>query len=349
MWLSTSIAARASGAPRARTHRDRVSALAKVVVTARFPAVSGGWAHALPGHDVVGPIEGPEVKWPAERWRAEVADAAALICLLTDRIDAAVLEAAPRLRVVANYAVGVDNVDLAAAAARGVAVANTPDVLTEATADFTFALLLAVSRRLIEGEALVRADRWEGWVPDLLLGRAIETLGLVGYGRIGRAVARRARGFGMRVLVADTRGVPAVEEGDTAVALDALWGAVDAVTLHCPLTPATRGLVDARAIARMKPGTYLVNTARGAVIDEDAVADALESGHLGGAALDVFVGEPRIHPRLRAAPRTVLAPHLGSATTTARVRMAELCLSAVRDVLDGRRPPNLVPTKPGRA
>lgn len=317
--------------------------MAKVVVTARFPAIAGGWAGRLPGHTVVGAIDGPEPRWPRDRWLAELADADALICLLTDRVDAAVLDAAPRLRVVANFAVGVDNVDVAAAAARGVAVANTPDVLTEATADFAILLLFAAARRLGEGEALVRSGQWQGWAPDLLLGADLGTLGIVGLGRIGRAVARRARGFGLQVIAAAHRGgADAGDDGIARVPLDALWGAADAISLHCPLTPATRGLVDAAALARMRPGAILVNTARGAVIDDDAVADALERGHLGGAGLDVFTHEPAIAPRLLAAPRTVLAPHLGSATTTARVQMAELCMTAVREVLAGRTPANLV-------
>lgn len=315
--------------------------MAKVVVTARFPPIAAGWARWLPGHTIVGAIDGPEARWPRERWRAELADADALICLLSDRIDDAVLADAPTLRVVANFAVGVDNIDVAVAHARGVAIANTPDVLTEATADFAILLLLAAARRLGEGEALIRRGAWDGWAPDLLLGTELGSLGIIGLGRIGRAVARRAQAFGMRVVAADHRGAGAGDDGIARVPLDALWGEVDAISLHCPLTPATRGLVDRAALARMRPGAILVNTARGAVIDDDAVADALERGHLGGAGLDVFTHEPAIAPRLLAAPRTVLAPHLGSATTTARVRMAELCMTAVREVLAGRRPANL--------
>lgn len=263
------------------------------------------------------------------------------MCLLSDRIDAAALDAGPRLRVVANYAVGVDNVDVVAATARKVAVANTPDVLVEATADFTFTLLLAAARRLGEGERLVRAGQWRGWTPELLLGADVggRTLGIIGMGRIGRAVARRARGFAMRVVY--TRG----DAGDveaSPVGLGELLATSDVVSLHCPLTRETRGLIDARALAAMKPGAILVNTARGAIVDDGALAAALERGHLGGAGLDVFTDEPRIDPRLLAAPRVVLAPHLGSATTIARTRMAELCVTAVRDVLAGRRPPNLV-------
>jgi glyoxylate reductase len=309
----------------------------RVVATTHLP---GDPARLLEGHEWCGPVAGEDA-WPRARWMAELGSADALVCLLSDRIDAAALDAGPRLRVVANYAVGYDNVDLAAATARGVAVANTPDVLVEATADFTFALLLAAARRLGEGERLVRAGQWRGWAPEQLLGADVggRTLGIVGMGRIGRAVARRARGFAMRVLY--TRG----DGGDveaTRVSLDELLAASDVVSLHCPLTPETRGLVDARALAAMKPGAILVNTARGAIVDDGALAAALEGGHLGGAGLDVFTDEPRIDPRLLVAPRVVLAPHLGSATTTARTRMAELCVTAVRDVLAGRRPSNLV-------
>ena len=313
--------------------------MAKVVVTARFPAIAPGWAARLPDHALVGSIDGPDARWSRERWLAELGDAEALICLLTDRIDDAVLAAAPRLKVIANFAVGVDNIDRDGARARGIVVANTPDVLTEATADFAMLLLLAAARRLREGELLVRRGLWAGWAPDLLLGAEVGSLGIIGYGRIGRAVARRARAFGMRVVVAEHGGRH--DDDVEAVPLDALWGQVDAISLHCPLTPATRGLVDRAAIARMRPGAILVNTARGACIDDDAVAEALERGHLGGAGLDVFTDEPTIAPRLLAAPRTVLAPHLGSATTTVRVRMAELCMTAVREVLAGRCPENV--------
>jgi glyoxylate reductase len=309
----------------------------RVVATTHLP---GDPARLLDGHQWIGPVAGEDA-WPRSRWLAEAATADALVCLLSDRIDAAALDAAPRLRVVANYAVGVDNVDIAAATARGVAVANTPDVLVEATADFTFALLLAAARRLGEGERLVRAGAWRGWTPSLLLGGDVagKTLGIVGMGRIGRAVARRARGFSMPVVF--TRGA-AKDIDAREVTFDELLATSDVISLHCPLTPETRGLFDARAFAAMKPGAILVNTARGAIVDDGALAAALESGHLGGAGLDVFTDEPRIDPRLLAAPRAVLAPHLGSATTNARIRMAELCVTAVRDVLAGRRPPNLV-------
>ncbi|MBK9031983.1 MAG: D-glycerate dehydrogenase [Myxococcales bacterium] len=314
-------------------------------MTSRLPEGAPSWRGWIAEHALREPAD---EAWPRARWLAEVADAEALVCLLGDRIDREVLAAAPRLRVVANYAVGYDNVDVAAAAAAGVVVTNTPDVLTEATADFTWALILATARRLGEGERLVRAEQWTGWSPDFLLGTELggRTLGLIGLGRIGRAVARRARGFGMAVVAADSRpgrrGADA--DGVRWVDLDELYACADVVSLHCPLTPATRGLIDAAALARMRPGALLINTARGGCVDEAALADALVAGRLGGAGLDVFAAEPAIDPRLRAAPRTVLAPHLGSATTTARVRMAELCISAVADVLAGRVPPNRVAT-----
>ncbi len=264
-----------------------------------------------------------------------LATADALVPLLTERVDAAVLDAAPRLRVVANYAVGHDNIDLAAATARGVCVANTPDVLTEATADLTFALILAAARRLGEGERLVRAGAWTGWAPDQLLGVDVHgrTLGLIGFGRIAQAVARRAAGFAMEVVHTSRTG---------GIALDELCARADVISVHCPLTAATRGLIDAARLARMKPTAILVNTARGPIVDEAALAAALAAGRLAGAGLDVFTDEPAIHPALYACERVVLAPHIGSATTTARRRMVELCASAVRAVLSGERPSNLV-------
>jgi glyoxylate reductase len=272
----------------------------------------------------------------------DVREPDALVTLLTDRVDAALLDRAPRLRIVANIAVGFDNIDVAAATARGICVSNTPDVLTEATADFTFALILAAARRLGEGERLVRAQAWTGWAPTQLLGADVfgRTLGIVGLGRIGAAVARRARGFDMPVLYA---GPPARAPTDAIhTDLDDLFARADIVSLHCPLTPSTRGLVDAARLARMKPTAILVNTARGPLVDEAALAAAIRAGRLAGAGLDVFAAEPHVHPDLLAEERVVLAPHLGSATTTARIRMVELAASAVRDVLAGRPPNHLV-------
>jgi len=272
----------------------------------------------------------------------ELGAADALVCLLLDRIDAAVLARAPNLRLVANCAVGIDNIDVAAATAAGVCVTNTPDVLTEATAELAFTLLLAAARRLGEGERLVRSGAWTGWALDQLIGTGLagKTLGIVGFGRIGQALARRALGFGMRVIYADPHEVSAAPA--QRMPLDAVFATADAVSLHCPLTPQTRHLVDERRLAMMKPTAILVNTSRGGCVEEAALIRALTAGRLFGAALDVYAREPAIDPGLLACPRLVLAPHIGSATTEARTAMAQLCADAVISVLRGHRPPNLV-------
>jgi glyoxylate reductase len=301
--------------------------VAKVVATSTFPVD-------------LRPLLGDGIEL-VEGSLADAADAEGLICLLRDRIDDAFLARAPRLRVVANYAVGVDNVDVTACARRGVAVTNTPDVLTDATADLTFALVLAVARRLGEAEALLRSGRWGAFQPGLLLGAELRgrTLGLVGAGRIARAVARRAEGFGMAIIYTSRR---TELDGARRVTLDELLGAADIVSLHCPLTPETRGLIGAAQLRRMKRTAFLINTARGAICDEEAVATALADGSIAAAGLDVFVDEPRVTPALLAAPNAVLLPHIGSATLETRSRMAELCAHGVREVLAGRRPHNLV-------
>ncbi|MBI3770829.1 MAG: D-glycerate dehydrogenase [Deltaproteobacteria bacterium] len=271
-------------------------------------------------------------------------DVDGLLCLLTDRIDADILARAPRLRAIANRAVGYDNVDLHAAAARGIVVTNTPDVLTETSADLAFALILAAARRVCEGDRLVRAGRWRGWSPDLLLGQDVHgaTLGIVGLGRIGAAVARRAQGFGMRVLYHQRRPVPHLPAGATKVALGRLLAAADIVTLHVPLTAATRHLIGARELARMRRGAILVNTSRGAIVDEAALARALASGRLAAAGLDVFAREPHVPRALRARANVVLTPHVASATTATRTRMAVVAARNLAAVLAGRRPPNPV-------
>jgi glyoxylate reductase len=256
-----------------------------------------------------------------------------------DRIDAGVLARAPKLRVVANCAVGYNNVDVGALTAAGVAVTNTPDVLTEATAELAFALMLAAARRLPEGDRLVRSGQWEGWRLDQLLGVQLlgKTLGIIGMGRIGQAMARRAAGFGMTVIHAGGQG------GEhRRVELDELFREADVISLHCPLTPETRHIVNRRTLALVKPTAIVVNTARGECIDESALLEALAERRIFGAGLDVFEGEPRVDARLRADPRLVLAPHIGSATTEARTSMAQLCADAVIAVLSGRRPGNLV-------
>ena len=269
------------------------------------------------------------------------ADVEAVVALLTDRIDAPLLEATPRLRVVANVAVGVDNVDLAACRARRVIVTNTPDVLTEATADLAFGLLLAAARRIAEGDRLVRAGGFTGWTPTFMLGTRVHgaTLGIVGLGRIGQAVARRARGFSMNVLYTQRSRVDAeLAEDATYLDLDELVTRADFVSLHCPLTPATTHLFDAGRLARMKPGSILVNTARGPIVDEAALAWALEHGPLAAAGLDVFEREPVVHASLLTRPNAVLAPHLGSADRPTREAMASRAIANVLEVLAGRPP-----------
>ena len=268
---------------------------------------------------------------PRDELLRRVHEATAILPILSDRVDAELLDAAPRLRLVANHAVGYDNVDVPACTARGVWVTNTPDVLTESTADLTLALILSLSRRLREGEQLVRSGKWAGWAPTQLLGVELsgKRLGILGYGRIGRAVARRAEAFGMRVLfTARGGGVP----------LDALLEESDVLSIHCPLTPQTRGLFDAQRLLQLKRGALLINTARGPIIDEAALAAALQAGHLGGAALDVFEHEPQVHPALLGRDDVVLLPHLGSATRETRQRMAEVALAQVELVLRGERP-----------
>jgi glyoxylate reductase len=277
----------------------------------------------------------------------DLADADALVSLLLDRIDGALLARAPKLRVVANCAVGYDNVDVPAATAAGVCVTNTPDVLTEATAELAFTLMLAVARRLGEGERMVRSGAWAGWALDQLIGLELtgKTLGIIGFGRIGQALARRGAAFGMRILYADPREVPESVTGGVAaerMSIEEVFARADVVSLHCPATPQTRNVVDARRLALMKRTAILVNTARGACVDEGALVEALTAGRLFGAGLDVYAREPEINPRLLTCPRLVLAPHIGSATTEARTAMAQLCADSVIAALRGHLPRNLL-------
>jgi glyoxylate reductase len=313
--------------------------LARVLVTRRLP--DGGLDPLVTaGHEIVQrPHDDPYS--PAEL-TAAVADADAVVCILTDLIDATVLQAGtPRLQVVANVAVGHDNIDVAKATELGIAVCNTPGVLDETTADLAFLLVLAAARRASDAEADLRAGRWTGFHIGDFLGVDVHgaTLGIVGYGRIGQAVARRAAGFGMEVLHHTRRdtGVPG-----WVADLDDLLPRVDIVSLHVPLGDETRGLIDARRLSLMRPGAVLVNTARGPVVDEEALAIALEQGTIFGAGIDVYEREPEVHPRLLAAPHAVLLPHIGSATERTRRRMAQLACKGVISVLAGERPPNLV-------
>ncbi len=285
------------------------------------------------------PEEGIEVLREAgfriEMGGVDVEGIDALLCLLTDRIDAPLLERGDRLKVVANMAVGVDNVDLEAAAHLGITVTNTPDVLTDATADLAFALMLAAARRVSWGDRLVRSGGFRGWEPLLGLGFEVTggTLGIVGAGRIGTAVAERARGFRMDVLLCDLGfGVPLAD----------LLERSDFVSLHCPLTPETRHLIGEEELRRMRTHAVLVNTARGPIVDERTLVRALREGWIGAAGLDVFEEEPRLAPGLVDLPNVVLTPHVGSATFTTRGRMAEIAARNVVAALRGKRVPNAV-------
>jgi glyoxylate reductase len=320
--------------------------VARVLVTRRLtpggtdPLVEAG--HEIVGGDRVDGADGDVPLTPAEL-TALAGDVDGIVCLLTDRIDAAVLDAgrAGRLHVVGNAAVGYDNIDVARAHELGVAVCNTPGVLDATTADLAFLLILAATRGTTGAEEDLRHGRWDGWGFTTHLAHDVHgaTLGLVGYGRIARAVAQRAAGFDMEVLHTsrtDT-GLPGyVPE------LRDLLAQSDIVSLHVPLTESTHHLIGAAELALMKPTAVLVNTARGPVIDEEALADALAAGTLYGAGLDVFDGEPSVNPRLLESPRTTLLPHIGSATVATRTRMARLACQGVCDVLAGRTPPNLV-------
>jgi len=310
--------------------------MARILLTSPLPDEA---LEPIAGHDVL------TVQSRATLGPLEIAEAAtdvdAIVCQLLNRIDATVFAAASRLAVVATVSVGFDNIDLESATRAGVAVCNTPGVLDETTADLAFALILAASRLLSDSERDLRTGGWTDWQFDRYLGRDVHgaMLGLVGYGRIARAVARRAEGFSMHVLHHARR--PTGLTGYVAE-LDDLLRVADVVSLHVPLTPDTHRLVDARRLALMRPTAVLVNTARGPVIDEEALGAALESGQLFAAGIDVFEDEPAIHPRLLAAPRTVLLPHVGSASFATRVAMARLATSAVAEVLAGRRPLNTV-------
>jgi glyoxylate reductase len=312
--------------------------VARVLVT-RSLTPSGIDPLLRAGHEVV--VHEGDVSLTA----AQLAEAAAsydgLVSQLTDRIDAEVLLAGKGgpLKVVANAAVGYDNIDVATARDLGIAVCNTPGVLDDTTADLAFLLILAASRASTDAEADLRQGRWSGWGFTSRLSRDVHgaTLGLVGFGRIAQAVARRAVGFDMTVLhtARSDTGRPGYVDS-----LDELLARSDVVSLHVPLTESTRGLIGAAELALMKSTAVLVNTARGPVVDEEALADALEAGQLYAAGLDVFDGEPSVNPRLLSAPRTVLLPHVGSATIATRTRMAQLACQGVADVLAGRTPTN---------
>jgi glyoxylate reductase len=283
---------------------------------------------------------------PREEVLQRVRDKEGLICLLTEKINEEFLRAAPKLRIAANVAVGYDNIDVDACSKRGVVATNTPGVLDETTADFAWTLMMAVARRISEGEQLARSGNWKGWNLDQLCGADVwgKTLGIVGFGRIGRAMARRALGFQMKVIYTDA--VRAPEEAEKAVNakffdMNALLAEADFVSLHVPLLPETRGLFDAPKFYRMKPSAFLINTARGPIVDEAALVAALEAKKIAGAALDVYEQEPFIHPGLKR-PNVVLAPHLASASVETRSKMALIAASNVVALFKGQMPPNLL-------
>jgi glyoxylate reductase len=305
-----------------------------VLLTRRIPASVLAKLEASAAVDL---FEGRSAM-PREDLLERVAGKQALICLLTDRIDSEVLDAGGDLRVVANIAVGHNNIDLAACRARGIVVTNTPDVLTNACADFTWSLILAITRRLGEAERQLRRGEWKGWALDHMLGMELrgKRLGLIGLGRIARAVAEKAAHFGMTVAYTTPR--VADLPGAEAVSFDRLLATSDVVSLHCPLTPETRHLIDRKALAKMKRSAYLINTSRGPVVDEAALAWALTQRLIAGAALDVYEHEPAVHPDLLPLENVMLIPHIASATTETRTAMADLAVSNALAVLDGRPP-----------
>ena len=313
----------------------------RVFVTRRLP---GDALERLAKHAEVDLWPG-DLPPPYDELRRRTAAADALICLLTDRIDAALIDASPRLRVISAVAVGYDNIDVAAATARGIPIGNTPGVLTETTADLAFALMLAVARRITEADRFVHDGEWKTWDPNLLLGYDLHsaTLGIVGYGAIGRAVARRASGFGMRVLYVARTPVNIPDHIATPLDLDTLLRESDFVSLHVPLTPETSHLIGEGQLRAMKRTAILVNTARGPVIDQRALIRALEEGWIAGAGLDVAEVEPIApdDPLLRA-PNAVLLPHIGSASHATRERMASIAVDNCIAGLRGERPPHCV-------
>jgi glyoxylate reductase len=278
--------------------------------------------------------------------REGLCQADAAIVTLGDRIDAETIHAATRLKILANYAVGYNNIDLAVAQQRGLIVTDTPDVLTDATADLTWALILATARRVVEGDALVRSGKWTGWIPTQLLGAEVsgKTLGIIGMGRIGQAVAQRALGFCMPVRYHQRHPLATTSHprGWEYRSLQDTLREADVVTIHVPLTPSTHHLIGARELAWMRPTAFVINTARGPIIDEGALVDALKTGIIAGAGLDVYEQEPTLHPALAQLKQVVLLPYLGSATVHARVQMGLVCLENIQAVLDGRPAPNHV-------
>jgi glyoxylate reductase len=283
---------------------------------------------------------------PRDEVLRHVKDKDGLICLLTEKVNEEFLRAAPKLRIASNVAVGYDNIDVDACTKRGVVVTNTPGVLDETTADFAWTLLMAVARRVAEGEALARSGNWRGWNLDQLCGADVwgKTLGIVGFGRIGRSVARRASGFQMKIIYTDA--VRASEEVEKSVNaefcdMNSLLAESDFISLHVPLLPETRGMFNGPKFLRMKPTAFVINTSRGPVIDEAALVAALENKKIAGAALDVFENEPFLHPGLKRS-NVVLTPHIASASLETRTKMAVMAANNIVAMFNGQRPPNIL-------
>ncbi|MCL4501304.1 MAG: D-glycerate dehydrogenase [Deltaproteobacteria bacterium] len=313
----------------------------KVLVTARMPEEV--LAQIRREHEVESYTEDPPID--RQSLLRLLPDREGLLCTITDAIDEELLDRGPNLRVIANYGVGFEHIDVAAATRRGIPVTNTPGVLTDATADLAFALVLATARRLVEGDKRVRDGKFTYWSPLLFLGVEVsgKTLGIIGLGRIGRAMAQRARGFGMRVLYFSRTPLPPDEEQELSASfapLENLLAEADFVSLHVPLTPETRHLIGRRELALMKPTARLINTARGPVVDEGALVEALRQGRLGGAGLDVYEQEPQLTPGLTDLDNVVLLPHMGSATIETRTKMGLMAAANLLAGLKGERPPN---------
>jgi glyoxylate reductase len=318
----------------------------KVVVTRKLPELVETRMREL--FDVT--FNASDAPMSRDQLTAAMRTAAVLVPTVTDRIDKTLLSlAGPQLKLVANYGTGVDNIDLETARNRGIIVTNTPGILTEDTADMTMALILAVPRRLVEGASYLQEGReWHGWSPTWMLGHRIwgKKLGIIGMGRIGRAVARRAKAFGLSINYHNRRRVPAAVEEELSAtyweSLDQMLAHMDIISVNCPHTPATFHLLSSRRLKLLKPTAYIVNTARGEVIDENALSRMLEAGEIGGAGLDVFENEPAINPKLLKNTKVVVLPHLGSATLEGRLDMGEKVIINIRTFLDGHNPPDRV-------
>lgn len=328
------------------TSRRRVAGKPRVIVTRRIPGVEPRMAELF---DVR--LNTDDHPFTRDELVAAMKDCDVLVPCVTDKIDAAMIEAAgDRMKLIANFGAGVDHLDLAACHARKIMVTNTPGVFTEDTADITMALILCASRRLSEGIRMVAAGEWDGWAPSAMLGRTLrgKVLGIVGMGRIGQALAHRARAFGMRIVYQNRRRLPDALEtilgAEYEPDLDALISSSDYLSLNCPATAETRGMLNATRIAAMKPGSFVINSGRGDLIDEDALVAALESGQLGGAGLDVFLNEPNVDPRLATLPNVVALPHLGSATLEGRTAAGENIITNIQSWADGHNPPDRVVT-----